>query len=148
MVGIAVAAPAMSAPAGPVAPSPGGVFVVTYAPTKLTSALSQIRVRFTTTGRAQSGWEYYVYLLIERPKSKKTRCANRAASWVPSMVRRVQHISGVAGKTYTVWLRAAKPLGGHFCPGRATLEVGTGPSGHEGSRRRPLRRVPLTIARA
>jgi hypothetical protein len=64
------------------------------------------------------------------------------------MVRRVQHISGVSGKTYTVWLRAAKPLGGHFCHGPAVLEIGTGPTGREGVRRRPLRRVPLTIARA
>ena len=122
--------------------------MVTYAPMTLTSALSQIRVRFTTTGRAQPGWEYYVYLAIRAPKSKKTRCAHKAASWIPSMVRRVQHISGVSGKTYTVWLRAAKPLGGHFCPGPAVLEIGTGPTGREGVRRRPLRRVPLTIARA
>jgi len=107
-----------------------------------------MRVRFTTTGRAQSGWEYYVYLTIERPKSKKTHCAYKAASWLPTMVRRVQHISGVAGKTYTVWLRAAKALGGHFCPGRGILEVGTGPTLREGSRRRALRRIPVTFARA
>jgi hypothetical protein len=63
------------------------------------------------------------------------------------MVRRVQHISGVAGKTYTVWLRAARPLGGRFCAGPATLEVGTAPRGHAGDRRRSLRRIPLTIVR-
>jgi hypothetical protein len=147
-VGAAFGASARSAPWEPTAPSTGGVFVVTYAPVPLTSALSQFRVRFTTTGRAQPGWEYYVLLTMKRPKVKKPRCAYRAASWVPSMVRRVQHISGVSGKTYTVWLRAAKSLGGHFCAGRAILDVGTGPTGHEGSRRRPLRQTPLTVVRA
>jgi len=124
------------------------VFVVTYAPQKLSSRLAEVRVRLTTTGRAQSGWQYYAYLVVERPKSKKVRCAHRAASWVPGMVRRVPHISGVAGKTYTVWLRAAKSLGGHFCAGRGFLEIGTAPTGGEAHRRRSLRRIPLTIVRA
>jgi len=146
--GLALGTTARSAPSVPVAPSPGGVFVVTTAPTPLTSALSEIRVRFTVTGRAQSGWEYYVYLTLPRPKSKKTHCAHIAASWNPRMVRRVPHISGVEGNTYTVWLRAAKALGGHFCPGAGTLEIGTSPTGREESRRRALRRVPVTIRRA
>jgi hypothetical protein len=138
---------ATSSPSEAVAPSPGGVFVVTYAPQPLTSALSQIRVRFTTTGQARLGWEYYVYLAL-KPRPKKTRCAHTAASWNPATARHVQHISGAPGKTYTVWLRAAKSLGGHFCPGRGILEIGTGPPGHEASRRRPLRLVPVTILRA
>jgi hypothetical protein len=128
--------------------STGGVFVVTYAPKPVTSRDSLIRVRFTTTGRAQPGWEYYVYLLIRQPKAKKLKCANRAASWVPSMVRRVQHISGVAGGNYTIWLRAAKALGGHFCAGSAVLEIGTGPNAREGQRRHPLRQLPLRIVPA
>ena len=107
-----------------------------------------MRVRFTTTGRAQPGWEYYVYLVIRQPKAKKLKCANTAASWVPSMVRRVQHISGIAGGNYTVWLRAAKSLGGHFCAGPAVLEIGAGPTGRDGQRRRPLRQLPLRIAPA
>lgn len=129
------------------ASSVGGVFVVTYAPVPVSNVLSQLRVRFTTTGRAQPGWEYYVLLSVQRSKAKKQRCAPMAASWVPSMVRRVQHISGVAGRTYTVWLRAARPQGGRFCAGKATLEVGTAPRGHAGDRRRSLRRIPLTIVR-
>ena len=130
-------------------PSTGGVFILTYAPRPVHSGLSQMRVQFTTSGRAQSGWEYYVHFVIERhTRPRKPSCANRAASWVPSMVRRVQHISGVAGKTYVVWLRAAKSLGGHFCSGPAVLEVGTGPSGREGNRRLPLRQVMLRVLRA
>ncbi len=119
--------------------------MVTYSPQRLTSAASQMRLRFTTTGRAQPGWEYYVYLRVERRTAKKPRCANRAASWVPGMVKRVRHISGVAGGTYTVWLRAAKSLGGHFCSGPSILDIGTAPTGHEGHRRRLLRRVTLRI---
>ena len=133
------------APLPAAASSTGGVFVVTYAPQPMTSRDSSMRVRFTTTGRAQAGWEYYVYLVIRQPKAKKLKCANRAASWVPSMVRRVQHISGVAGGNYTIWLRAAKALGGHFCAGSAVLEIGTGPNAREGQRRRPLRQLPLRI---
>jgi hypothetical protein len=148
LISAAFGASATSAPLGTATPSTGGVFVVTYSPLPLTSALSEVRVRFSTTGRAQPGWEYYVYLSMQRPKAKKPRCAHKAASWVPSMVRHVPHISGVSGGTYTVWLRAAKDLGGHFCAGQAVLEVGTGPAGHLGSRRRPLRRIPLTVIRA
>ncbi len=107
-----------------------------------------MRVRFNTTGRAQPGWEYYVYLVIRQPKAKKLNCANRAASWVPGMVRRVQHISGVAEGNYTVWLRAAKSRGAHFCAGPAVLEIGTGPNGREGQRRRALRQLTLKIAPA
>jgi len=147
-VGGAFAGPAKSEPVGAARSSTGGVFVVTYAPKPTTSRDSLMRVRFTTTGRAQPGWEYYVYLTIRQPKAKKLHCANRAASWVPSMVRRVKHISGVAGGNYTVWLRAAKSLGGHFCAGPAVLEVGTGPTGREGSRRRPLRQIPLKVLRS
>jgi hypothetical protein len=137
---------AESAPLPIAASSTGGVFVVTYAPQPITSRDSLMRVRFTTTGRAQPGWEYYVYLVIRQPKAKKLKCANKAASWAPSMVRRVQHISGVAGGNYTIWLRAAKALGGHFCAGPAVLEIGTGPTGREGQRRRPLRQLPLRVA--
>ena len=147
-VGAAVSGSAKPASVNLAAPSSGGVFVVTYAPQPLSSRLSEVRVRFTTTGRAQSGWQYYAYLAVERPKSKKLRCAHRAASWVPAMVRRVPHISGVAGKTYTVWLRAAKSLGGHFCAGRGVLEIGTAPTDREAQRRLSLRRIPLTIVRA
>jgi len=130
------------------APSPGGVFVVTYAPQRVTSGDSRVRVGFTTTGRAQPGWEYYVYLRVEgrKPKGKKkARCAWRAASWIPSMVNRVRHISGTSGGSYTVWLRAARTLGGHFCAGHAILEVGTAPIGHQGERRRLLRQITLRI---
>ena len=147
-IAAAFAAPGESASLGTGTPATGGVFIVTYMPKPMTSGNSLMRVRFTTTGRAQPGWVYYVYLEVRRPRAKKLRCANRAASWVPSMVRRVQHISGVSGGSYTVWLRAAKSLGGHFCAGRAVLDVGTGPAGHEGQRRRPLRRMPLTIVPA
>jgi hypothetical protein len=137
---------AESAPLRAAVSSTGGVFVVTYEPQPMTSRDSLMRVKFATTGRAQPGWEYYVRLVIRQPKAKNLKCANRAASWVPSMVRRVQHISGVAGGNYTVWLRAAKSLGGHFCAGQAVLEIGTGPNGREGQRRRPLRQLPLRIA--
>jgi hypothetical protein len=147
-IGAALSGSAKPASTKLAAPLTGGVFVVTYAPQALSSRLAEVRVRFTTTGRAQSGWQYYAYLVVERPKSKKLRCAHKAASWVPGMVRRVPHISGVAGKTYTVWLRAAKSLGGHFCAGRGVLEIGTAPTGREAHRRRPLRRIPLTIVRA
>ena len=147
-VGAMLAGSAHAAPVRGSSPAPGGVFVVTYAPVPLTSKLSEIRVRFTVTGRAQPGWVYYVYLVVPRPKSKKTRCAWVAASWNPKMVRRVPHISGVDGQTYTVWLRAAKSLGGHFCPGKGSLDIGTAPTGHEERRRRLLRRVPVTIRRA
>jgi hypothetical protein len=147
-VGSAFVTSAESASLRAAASSTGGVFVVTYAPQPMTSRDSLMRVRFTTTGRAQPGWEYYVYLVIRQPRAKKLKCASRAASWVPSMVKRVQHISGVAGGSYTVWLRAAKSLGGHFCAGAAVLEIGTGPNGREGQRRRPLRQLPLKIAPA
>jgi hypothetical protein len=147
-VGGAFVGSAESVPLPAAASSTGGVFVVTYAPQPMTSRDSLMRVRFTTTGRAQPGWEYYVYLVIRQPKAKKLKCANRSASWVPSMVRRVQHISGVAGGNYTIWLRAAKSLGGHFCAGPAVLEIGTGPTGREGQRRRPLRQLSLRIAPA
>jgi len=147
-VGGALANSTKSAPLRATVSSTGGVFVVTYAPQPMTSRDSLMRVRFTTTGRAQPGWEYYVHLVIRQPKAKKLKCATRAASWVPSMVRRVQHISGVPGANYTVWLRAAKSLGGHFCAGHAVLEIGTGPNGLEGQRRRPLRQLALKIARA
>ena len=132
-------------------PSPGGVFIATYAPRNVTSKASQLRVRFSTTGRAQSGWEYYVYLQVpgRKPtKGSKARCAWVAASWVPGMVRRVQHISGVSGGNYTIWLRAAKKLGGHFCAGAAVLDIGTAPTGHASERRRLLRRLTLRIAPA
>ena len=147
-LGVAFVGSARSAPVDLAAPSPGGVFVVTYAPQRVTSGDSRVRVTFTTTGRAQPGWEYYVYLLVEgrKPKGKKkARCAWRAASWIPSTVRRVQHISGTSGGSYTVWLRAARTLGGHFCAGHAVLEVGTAPIGHQGDRRRLLREVTLRI---
>ena len=99
----AFASSAESTPLRATASSTGGVFVVTYAPQLVTSRDSLMRVRFTTTGRAQPGWEYYVRLVIRQPKAKKLKCATRAASWVPGMVRRVQHISGVPGGNYTVW---------------------------------------------
>jgi hypothetical protein len=138
---------ARSSPREPTAPMPGGVFVVTYAPQGVTSKDSRLRVSFTTTGRAQPGWEYYVYFVVEgrKPKGAKPRCAWRAASWIPGMVTRVQHISGVAGGSYIVTLRAAKSLGGHFCAGRAIIEVGTAPTGHQGDRRRLLRRLTLRV---
>ena len=139
---------AESASLAPTGPATGGVFVATYAPQPMTSREALMRVRFTTTGRAQAGWEYYVYLVIRQPRAKKLKCANKAASWVPSMVRRVQHISGVSGGNYTVWLRAATALGGHFCAGSAVLEIGVGPNGREGSRRRPLRQIPLKFVPA
>lgn len=129
-------------------PAPGGVFLVFYEPAKPTSKASKLRVKFSTTGRAQSGWEYYAYLLMQDRKPKgdaKARCAWKAASWNPSMVGRVQHIRGAPGPTYTVVLRAAKALGGHFCAGSAVLEVGTGPTGHLGDRRVPLHQVTVTI---
>src|SRR5262245_47932928 len=132
-------------------PSPGGVFVVLYEPQEPTSRASQLRVKFSTTGRAQSGWEYYAYLLMRERKPRgdtKPRCAWKAASWNPSMVKRVQHIRGAPGPTYTVVLRAAKMFGGHFCAGPAVLEVGTGPTGHLGSRRLPLHQLTLRIASA
>jgi len=147
-LGAAFVGSARSAPVDLAAPSPGGVFVVTYAPQRVTSGDSQVRVSFTTTGRAQPGWEYYVYLLVEgrEPKGhKKARCAWRAASWIPSMVGAVRHISGTSGGSYTIWLRAARTLGGHFCAGHAVLEVGTAPIGHQGDRRRLLRQVTLRI---
>ena len=53
-----------------------------------------------------------------------------------------------AGKTYTVWLRAASSLGGHFCAGRGVLDIGTAPVGNEAQRRRSLRRIPVTVVRA
>jgi hypothetical protein len=147
-LGAAFVGSARSASVDLAAPSPGGVFVVTYAPQRVTSGDSLVRVSFTTTGRAQPGWEYYVYLLVEGRKpsgDKKARCAWRAASWIPSMVKRVQHISGTSGGSYAVWLRAARTLGGHFCAGQALLEVGTAPIGHQGDRRRLLRQVTLRI---
>ena len=140
---------ARSSPVDVAAPTAGGVFVVTYAPQKVTSKDSRLLVRFTTTGRAQPGWEYYVYFVVHghQPKgAAKPRCAWRAASWVPSMVKRVQRISGVG--SYTVSLRAAKSLGGHFCAGRAVIEVGTAPTGHQGDRRRLLRSLTLRVAPA
>src|SRR5262249_52339127 len=144
----AVGVSARAASSAPDVASTGGVFVVTYAPVSVTNKMSELRVRFTTTGRAQPGWTYYVLLSIQRPKAKKPRCAFKAASWNPTEVRRVQYISGVPGQTYTVWLRAPKSLGGHFCAGAAVLDIGTAPAGHEESRRRLLRRVPLTVKRA
>jgi hypothetical protein len=147
-VGGALVGSAKSAPLRAATPETGGVFVVTYSPQPTTSRDSLMRVRFTTTGRAQPGWEYYVYLVIRQPKAKKLKCANQAASWAPSMVRRVQHISGIAGGNYTIWLRAAKALGGHFCAGKAVLEIGTGPNGLEGQRRRALRLLPVRIVPA
>ena len=142
---------ARSTPRDAAASAAGGVFIVTYMPQRVTSKDSRLRVRFTTTGRAQPGWEYYVYFVVQgrRPKgAAKARCAWRAASWVPSMVKRVQHISGVSGGSYTVSLRAAKSLGGHFCAGRAVIEVGTAPTGHQGDRRRLLRSLTLKVAPA
>ena len=147
-VGGALVGSAKSAPLRMATPETGGVFVATYAPERMTSRDSFMRVSFATTGRAQSGWEYYAYLVIRQPRAKKLKCANKAASWVPSMVRRVRHISGVSGGNYTMSLRAAKALGGHFCSGPAVLEIGVGPNGREGSRRRPLRQMPLKIFRA
>jgi len=147
-IGGAFVGSSKSAPLRGATPETGGVFVVTYTPQPVTSRDSLMRVRFTTTGRAQPGWEYYVYLVIRQPKATKLKCANRAASWVPSMVRRVQHISGVAGGNYAFSLRAAKVLGGHFCAGSAVLEIGTGPNGLEGQRRRALRLLPLKVVPA
>jgi hypothetical protein len=138
-----------SGPLDVTAPSAGGVFVVTYAPQRVTSKDSRLAVSFTTTGRVQPGWEYYVYFVVQGKRSKgaaKSRCAWRAASWIPGMVERVQHISGVG--SFTVSLRAARSLGGHFCAGRAVIEVGTAPTGHQGDRRRLLRSVPLRVAPA
>jgi len=151
VLGAFSAEPARSDDLGVSMPAPGGVFIVLSEPQKLTSRASQLRVRFSTTGRAQSGWEYYVYMLMQERKPKgeaKARCAWKAASWNPSMVEHIQHIRGVPGPTYTVVLRAAKMLGGHFCSGPAVLQVGTGPTGHLGDRRRPLHQLRLTIAPA
>ena len=48
----------------------GGVFIVTYMPQRVTSRTSGLRVGFTTTGRAQPGWQYYVYFFVHLRKPK------------------------------------------------------------------------------
>ena len=113
-------ADAPSALARPVAE---GVSSLEYAPKPVYDDFSKLRVRFTTTGQARPGYEYYVSLGIDGPDARGSDCAWVAYSSLEGQSSRRGHIVGAPGKTITLWLLAEPLMGGYFCHGRAELSV-------------------------
>ena len=91
------------ASAGTSAASKEGVWrSPSYAPKPFHTNDARMRVRFTTTGRARPGFEYFVVYSIYGPDSVSDKCASLGFSDEKKHVVRKQTILGAAGRTYTV----------------------------------------------
>jgi hypothetical protein len=147
VAGLSVVATALgvtSATARDSASSVAGVSSLTYAPKPFYDDLSRMRVRFTTTGTARPGSYYSLSLLISGPDAgPNARCLNLAVSGDRLFdTRPSRRIRGAPGRTYTVWLTAARGYSTepYFCHGRAELTVSAG--------KRDLRTLKFRILRA
>jgi hypothetical protein len=124
-----------------------GVASLTYAPKPFYDDLSRMKVRFTTTGRARSAFEYVVVLFITGiGTGSSSECDANVISGVPGSSAPSSRIHGAPGQTYTVWLLAGKNDGGVFCPGRASLNV-VSTSATRPSSNRDLRTLRFEILR-
>lgn len=100
-----------------------GVSSLSYSPKPFYNDLSYMKVRLTTVGRAALGREYVVTLISGGKHAGE--CASAAVSDEPRLGGSRKRITGSAGGTYTVWLRAIELDGGFFCAGPAYLIIDT-----------------------
>jgi len=108
----------------------GGVSSLSYSPKPFYDDQLAIEVQFTTTGRVGPGRKYYVTFVIYGRHERA--CVHTSISSHPELGGKYssrQIIKGAPGRTYKVTLIADLPLvafeDSYYCPGSATLEVGT-----------------------